>query len=285
MDMKTFREALKWAESYALSKNKEDSAVKLLLMHVTNKESYEILAELSAPMPETELQEFQRLVKIYVDESVPVQHLMGYETFFGRKIAVSDAVLIPRFETEELVANVLAAYDEVFGGKEVKVVDVGTGSGAIGLSLAKEEPAMNVTLTEISEDALAIARQNARNLEAPVVFYQGDMLEPLIKEGLTFDILVSNPPYIPLTEDVDPFVSENEPHLALFGGEDGLKFYRRILKDAHKILNPKNIIAFEHAWNHREAMAELVKAHFPKADFETLKDLNGKDRMTIIINR
>ena len=143
---------------------------------------------------------------------------------------------------------------------------------------------MDVTLTEISESALAVAQQNAENLEANVQFYQGDMLAPLLERDLKFDILVSNPPYIPLQEDVDPFVKDNEPHLALFGGEDGLKFYRLILKDAKKILKPKNIIAFEHAWNHREAMAELVKEHFPDSKFETLKDLNGKDRMTIIVN-
>ncbi|MCL1948662.1 MAG: peptide chain release factor N(5)-glutamine methyltransferase [Turicibacter sp.] len=282
--MKTFREALKWAENYALAADKEDSAVKLLLMHVTNKESYEILADLNQAMADSELEEFTRLVHIYVDESVPVQHLMGYETFFGRKFIVSDAVLIPRFETEELVANVLVTYDEVFDGENVKVVDVGTGSGAIGLSLACEEANMEVTLTEISEEALAVAQENAKNLEASVTFFQGDMLKPLLDEDLKFDILVSNPPYIPLLEDIDPFVKDNEPHLALFGGEDGLKFYRMILKDASKILNPKNIIAFEHAWNHREAMAELVREHFPEARFETLKDLNGKDRMTIIVN-
>ena len=111
-----------------------------------------------------------------------------------------------------------------------------------------------------------------------------DMKVQEIRAKLKFDILVSNPPYIPLTEDVDPLVKDNEPHLALFGGEDGLKFYRQILKDAHQVVNEKNIIAFEHAYNHKEAMAELVMQHFPNAKFETIKDLNGKDRMTIIIN-
>ena len=200
------------------------------------------------------------------------------------KFIVNDDVLIPRFETEELVANVLSTYDDVFEGASVKVVDVGTGSGAIGVTLAVEEPNMEVTVTELSEAALEVAKQNAKNLGANVTFYQGDMLQPLIERGLKFDILVSNPPYIPLTEDVDPLVKDNEPHLALFGGEDGLKFYRQILKDAHKVVNEKNIIAFEHAYNHKEAMAELVMQHFPNAKFETLKDLNGKDRMTIIIN-
>jgi len=79
-------------------------------------------------------------------------------------------------------------------------------------------------------------------------------------------------------------VKNNEPHLALFGGEDGLKFYRQILKDAHRVLKKKNIIAFEHAYNHKEALAQLVKHYFPNARFETLKDINGKDRMTLIIN-
>ena len=139
-------------------------------------------------------------------------------------------------------------------------------------------------LTASEQKHIAFSKGYANVFGANVTFYQGDMLQPLIERGLKFDILVSNPPYIPLTEDVDPLVKDNEPHLALFGGEDGLKFYRQILKDAHKVVNEKNIIAFEHAYNHKEAMAELVKQHFPNSKFETLKDLNGKDRMTIIIN-
>lgn len=282
--MKTMRELLNWGEKFALENGKEDSAVKLLLMHVTEKESYEILADMNMSVSNDKVEEFERYVKMYVENNIPVQHIMGYETFFGHKFIVNDDVLIPRFETEELVANVLATYDEVFDGAKVKVVDVGTGSGAIGVTLAVEEPNMEVIVTELSEAALEVAKQNAAQLDADVTFYQGDMLQPLIDRGLKFDILVSNPPYIPLAEEVDPFVKDNEPHLALFGGEDGLKFYRQILKDAHKVVNKKNIIAFEHAYNHKEAMAELVRKYFPQSKFETLKDLNGKDRMTIIIN-
>ncbi|MGL4372828.1 MAG: peptide chain release factor N(5)-glutamine methyltransferase [Turicibacter sp.] len=272
------------AEDYALENGKEDSAVKLLLMHITNKESYEIIADMNMAVEDAIVSQFEAAVKTYVEENIPVQHIMGYETFFGHQFIVNEDVLIPRFETEELVANVLSTYDDVFDGAAVTLVDVGTGSGAIGVTLAVEEPNMTVTVTELSEEALVVAKQNASNLGANVTFYQGDMLQPLIERGLKFDILVSNPPYIPLSEDVDPLVKDNEPHLALFGGEDGLKFYRQILKDAHKVVNEKNIIAFEHAYNHREGMAELVKQHFPNAKFETLKDLNGKDRMTIIIN-
>ena len=282
--MKTVGELLKWAETFALENGKEDSAVKLLLMHVTGKASYEILADLKMLVPTSQIEKFQESVRDYVNKNIPVQHIMGYETFLGYQFIVSDEVLIPRFETEELVAAVLSAYDEVFGQANVKVVDVGTGSGAIGITLALEEPKMAVTATEISEKALLVAQQNAANLNAELTFYQGDMLEPLINRALTFDILVSNPPYIPLTEDVDPAVKDHEPHVALFGGVDGLKFYRQILKEAHLVLHPKNIIAFEHAYNHKAAMAALVKQYFPAARFETLKDINGKDRITIIIN-
>ncbi|NCE78992.1 peptide chain release factor N(5)-glutamine methyltransferase [Turicibacter sp. TS3] len=282
--MKTMRELLNWGEKFALENRKEDSAVKLLLMDATQKESYEILADMNMVVPQEQVEKFEHDVHLYVEDNIPVQHIMGYETFFGHKFIVNDDVLIPRFETEELVANVLSTYDDVFNGSKVKVVDVGTGSGAIGVTLAVEEPNMEVTVTELSEAALEVAKQNANQLGANVTFYQGDMLQPLIERGLKFDILVSNPPYIPLTEEVDPFVKDNEPHLALFGGEDGLKFYRQILRDAHKVVNEKNIIAFEHAYNHKEAMAQLIKEHFPHSKFETLKDLNGKDRMTIIIN-
>ena len=278
------RELLNWGEKFALENGKEDSAVKLLLMDATKKESYEILADMNMVVPQEQVEKFEHDVHLYVEDNIPVQHIMGYETFFGHKFIVNDDVLIPRFETEELVANVLSTYDDVFNGSKVKVVDVGTGSGAIGVTLAVEEPNMEVTVTELSEAALEVAKQNANQLGANVTFYQGDMLQPLIERGLKFDILVSNPPYIPLTEEVDPFVKDNEPHLALFGGEDGLKFYRQILRDAHKVVNEKNIIAFEHAYNHKEAMAQLIKEHFPHSKFETLKDLNGKDRMTIIIN-
>ena len=195
--MKTMRELLNWGEKFALENGKEDSAVKLLLMHVTEKESYEILADMNMSVSNDKVEEFERYVKMYVENNIPVQHIMGYETFFGHKFIVNDDVLIPRFETEELVANVLATYDEVFDGAKVKVVDVGTGSGAIGVTLAVEEPNMEVIVTELSEAALEVAKQNAAQLDADVTFYQGDMLQPLIDRGLKFDILVSNPPYIP----------------------------------------------------------------------------------------
>lgn len=280
----TVNEVLKWAEKYADENGKESSAVKILLMHYSGKESHELIMDYNKELDEEITQNFISGVKKYVEENIPVQHITGYEYFYGHKFIVSEDVLIPRFETEELVAHVLATYDEVFSGEEVKVVDVGTGSGAIGITLSLEEEKMNVYCTDISEEALSVAKRNASNLEAKIRFLTGDMLEPVIDNNLKFDILVSNPPYIPKEQFVESLVKDNEPHVALFGGQDGLFFYRIILQNAHKVLKKRNFIAFEHGWDQREEILSLAKEYFPNSVIEQIKDINGKDRITIIIN-
>ena len=143
---------------------------------------------------------------------------------------------------------------------------------------------MSVYATDISETALEVAVQNAKNNDANVTFYLGDMLQPLIERNLKFDILVSNPPYIPEDEYVESIVKDNEPHVALFGGVDGMYFYDIILSNASKILKDINIIAFEHSYNKGEQMIALAKKYFPEGKVELIKDLNGKDRFTIIVN-
>lgn len=173
----------------------------------------------------------------------------------------------------------------MFDGKKVDVVDVGTGSGAIAIALCKEEPAFRIKATDISETALEVAKENAKQNDAQIEFLVGDMLEPLIANKYRFDILVSNPPYIPDDEYVEEIVKNNEPSVALFGGKDGMHFYEIILRDASKVLNPTNIIAFEHSYSKKNEMVELAKKYFPKSEITSIKDLNGKDRFTIIVNR
>ena len=283
--MSTIRELLLIAEKKAIDAGKEDSAIKLLMQHATDKESYELVANLDDVLSDDVVLAFEDNVSKYLDGNIPIQHLMGYETFFGYEFKVNDDVLIPRFETEELVAKVLELYDEHFEGQEIDVVDIGTGCGAIGITLALEESSMNMTVTDISDAALDVAKVNAKSLGADVRFLQSDMLVGLVEKGRKFDILVSNPPYIPAKEEVDSLVYDNEPHLALFGGDDGLYFYREILRDAHQILKSPSVIAFEHAYHHREGMAKLVREFFPASEFETIKDMQGRDRMTIIVNK
>ncbi len=278
------KELLNWGEDYAIKSGMETSGIKLLIQHFTKKEGYEIIRDMQETVSEDVQITFKEAVTKYCKENIPVQHIMGYETFVGHKIGVNEHVLIPRFETEELVYKILETYDDIFEGLKISAVDVGTGSGAIAISLALEEHNINMTATELCEKALETAKNNAKNLNAKVDFFQGDMLKPLIEKSLKFDILVSNPPYIPNSEEVDSFVKDNEPHLALFGGEDGLYFYNEILKNAHKILKEKNFIAFEHGYQHKDGIHKLIKKYYPNSKAQTFQDINGKDRITLIIN-
>ena len=212
----------------------------------------------------------------------PMNYVLGYSYFYGYRFIVNDGVLIPRPETEELVGLILGKYDEYFNGKAIDLCDVGTGSGAIAIALKKEEDRLNVYASDISEDALKVARLNAQNNDAKVEFFQGSMLEPFIERDIKVDILVSNPPYIKTVETIEASVYDYEPHVALFGGEDGLKFYREILENAHKVLKPKGFIFFEMGYDLKDSLSALAKGYYPESRIEVYKDINGKDRMMMI---
>ncbi len=278
-----YSEILKKYEKLSHEKQKEVSALKLLLMHVTSLSSTELIIKIDEEMEEVAANKFEKEAYKYIYENVPVQHLVGYDYFYGYKFVVNKDVLIPRYETEELVQNVLMYYDEVFNGEKVTVVDIGTGSGAIAIALANEEENMDVTATDISKEALKTAEINNKNNNEKVKLLWGDLFSPL--EGKKFDIIVSNPPYIPENEYVDPLVKDNEPAIALFGGNDGLYFYRLILKDAKNYLNDRFIIAFEHGYTMGKEIHDLARLYFKNEEIILLKDMQGKDRMTFIIKR
>lgn len=281
--MPTYKEALLINEQYAIDNNKEDSAIKRLLLHFSNMDSSDLIINLNEEMPSEEYDEFLFGVDKYITKNIPVQHIIGYEYFFGYKFMVNSDVLIPRFETEELVANVLDLYDSIFESNKVKVVDIGTGSGCLAVTLSVEEKNMDVTATDISKEALDVAKLNNENLGGTVTFFQGDLYEPL--KGQKFDILVSNPPYIPNEEYVEELVKDNEPHVALFGGKDGLDFYRKIIQGAESILNEKYLIAFEHAYDKAKELKEIIEETIKNCEIIQKKDMQGKDRMTFIIKK
>jgi len=281
--MATFAEVLRIAEKTARSHGLEASAVKLLMLHFSRKEPTKLYLELDTQMPEADRLAFLEGVDLYVNHHRPVQYIMGYVSFYGYQFTVNESVLIPRFETEELVAYVLMQYDEMFAGQTVKLVDIGTGSGCLAISLAKEEPHLEVTATDISEVALHVAQGNAQRIGADIKFLQGDMLAPL--QGQKFDILVSNPPYIPDDELVADIIKDYEPKIALFGGSDGLKFYRIILSEARAILNPRFVIAFEHGYDKALEIRTLAKQLYPSAEIFTIQDMQKKDRMTFIVQK
>ena len=272
---------LRKQQQKALSLGKEESAVIIYMMHITGYSSSELYIHLHDKVTDEIIHKFETEFSDYLYKNKPIQYIVGYQTFYGYDYLVDDRVLIPRFETEELVENVLYLYEDYFDGKEVTVCDIGTGSGAIAITLAKEEKNMKVWATDISFDALEVANKNNQKYDAGVTFLQGDMVEPLY--GLKFDIIVSNPPYIPTVEVVDSLVKDNEPNVALFGGEDGLKFYRIIVENLHKIAKEKFILAFEHGYNKNQEIEELILKYYPGAKVIHKKDMQGKDRMSFAI--
>lgn len=280
--MPTYQEVLLQAEKEARKNHLEASAVKILFMHFSGLGPTELYLYMKNEMPVEAVDAFHRGLHQYLVDKIPVQYIIGYVYFYGYQFKVDHHVLIPRFETEELVANVLIEYDRVFNNQDVQVVDVGTGSGCLAIALQKEEPHFTMYASDISEDALTVAKSNAKALNADVKFVQGDMLQPFY--GMKFDILVSNPPYIPISENVEEIIHNNEPHVALYGGDDGLKFYDIILRNASSILNPRFIIAFEHGFDKADQLQKMSKSAFPDARVFTLKDMQGKDRMTFIVS-
>lgn len=259
-----------------------DEAVQLLMLELCNMTHNDLYLHYEDEMPEDLYEKYQEGVRRLLNNE-PLQYIVGHQWFYGYQINVSPEVLIPRYETEELVANVLADSDYFFKDKEeITIADVGTGSGAIAIALKKEEPKFRMYATDISETALKQAAENAEFNECEITFLQGDMLQPLIDNSIKLDILVSNPPYIPVDQEVQKSVEEYEPHVALFGGNDGLFFYRKIFENAQKVIKEKSFMAFEIGYDEKDAIVAELKKYFPYDHYEVLKDLNGKNRMLFV---
>lgn len=278
----TVRELIRQSEAMLDEKDKDCNVAKVLFYHLANKEPHQLYLMMDEEVDEDLYEAFQAGMKRYMSGE-PIQYIKGKETFFSRDFIVNENVLIPRYETEELVENILYKIDDYFEDYDkIDLCDVGTGSGAIAISLALEEPKLKVVATDISEEALEVARLNAKKLSAKVDFYQGDMLQPLIDRHIKVDIFVSNPPYIPNEQEIESVVKDNEPHVALFGGKDGLYFYRQIFSRAKEVIKDRALLAFEMGFDQRELMNEAVEYYFPDTPYEIMKDMNGKDRMLFI---
>ena len=278
----TFEQEVRKYEKLCDQNDVPRETVMAYLVELSQQERYNLYANFREEMPEDLRNSFEAgMARILKQE--PMAHVLGYSWFYGYKFIVNEDVLIPRPETEELCANILARMDQYFSKNEtIYCVDVGTGSGAIAITLCKEEPHVHMMATDISQEALVTARKNAQMNEADVQFMAGDMLQPLIEKNIRVDVLVCNPPYIPQEEKMEKSVVDFEPHVALFGGEDGLKFYREIFADCQKVLKDKAFMAFEMGWDQRERMSQLVAKTLPGWKYEILKDMNGKDRMLFV---
>lgn len=278
----TFEQEVRKYEKLCDQNDVPRETVMAYLVELSQQERYNLYANFKEEMPPDLQSAFEAgMARILKQE--PMAHVLGYSWFYGYKFIVNEDVLIPRPETEELCANILARMDQYFSKNEtIYCVDVGTGSGAIAITLCKEEPHVHMMATDISQEALVTARKNAQMNEADVQFMAGDMLQPVIEKNIRVDVLVCNPPYIPQEEKMEKSVVDFEPHVALFGGEDGLKFYREIFADCQKVLKDQAFMAFEMGWDQRERMSQLVEKSLPGWKYEILKDMNGKDRMLFV---
>ncbi|OBZ10022.1 peptide chain release factor N(5)-glutamine methyltransferase [Bacillus sp. FJAT-26390] len=272
----------------------------LLLMHLLDIDRAALLRDGGDPFPPNKLADWEQLVRRKA-LGEPVQYMIGEQWFYGRPFAVSPAVLIPRPETELLVEAVLEAADLIWPqaageGQAPTVVDVGTGSGAIAVTLASQRPAWRVSASDLSPDALAVARANAARHEAAdrMAFVLGDLLMPFITgheqgepphERLRIDVLVSNPPYIPAADmpGLQREVRDYEPHLALEGGADGLDPYRRMLEQLPLLVQMPRIVAFELGMGQPRIVADMMRSMGAWDDIRIINDYAGIERHVIAI--
>ena len=209
----------------------------------------------------------------------PIQYLIGYVNFYGYKINVNENVLIPRYETELLVEKTIKYINNLFN-KEVKILDIGTGSGCISIALNKEING-NVVACDISDKALETAILNAKTNEANVKFIKSNLYDKINEK---FDVIISNPPYIDSRDKVMDMVDKYEPHEALYAPNNGLYFYEEILKNAKEYLNDKFIIAFEIGYEQGSSIKSIAESYFKDSKILIEKDYSDKDRYLFIIN-
>ena len=272
---KTYFEVLKWASSFLENNHQEAYIAEYLLLEKNRWTKTDLLMNFKKQMPLAEYNAYKAdLEKVTLH--IPVQYLIGSTEFYGRRFKVNEYTLIPRPETEELVELILKDNHQ----ENLEVVDIGTGTGIIALSLSLENPTWKVTGLDISKEALKIATRNNQALEGQVHFLESDVLSKFPKNK-KIDILVSNPPYISYDEweEMDESVREYEPKQALFAENNGLAIYEKIAKESTTVLSEKGRIYLEIGYLQGESVSQIFKEAYPTKSVRVIKDLNGQDRI------
>lgn len=265
---------------YGKGKTSSDHA-KMLLSSYLDVNPLELLTILDKEV-DSDIEKLYKSSLEALKENKPIQYVIGNVNFCGLKFIVNKNVLIPRFETEELVEQVVE-YTKDLNKDKIKILDLGCGSGAIGLTLKSILKDSEVTLTDISKDALEVAKLNANNLNLDVTFIESDWFSNVKLEQ--YDIIVSNPPYIRTDEEIEEIVKNNEPSLALYGGVDGLDCYRKILANIKPYLNNKFLMAFEIGESQKEEIYDIVNKYLKDIEITCKKDLYGRNRMIFVRNK
>lgn len=226
-------------------------------------------------LPSSKLEEGLNLLK----KNVPVQYIVGNVDFYGNIIKVDKRVLIPRNETEELVEYAIKKINKYT--LNPKILEIGTGSGCISIALKKQIEESYIVATDISNDALELARLNAKANNTKIKFVNTDIYNNINEK---FDCIISNPPYISKSEKIMDKVYNNEPHLALFAPNNGLYFYEKILKDCKKVLNTKFLICFEIGQTQANNIKTIINKYLENVKIEVINDLTGVNRFIFITN-
>lgn len=213
-----------------------------------------------------------------LEKGIPIQYIIGNVDFYGNTINVDKSVLIPRFETELLVDKTINKIKKLFKNEKVDILDLGTGSGCIAITLKKEINS-NVDALDISKDALNIAIENAKNNQVNINFINQDMTTYKEKK---YDVIISNPPYIKYDEEIMDIVKNNEPHLALYASDSGLYFYKQIINNIPYITKEKYLICFEIGATQSTEIVDYAKKHLSNIEISVEKDYSEKDRFIFI---
>ena len=249
----------------------------VLLAYVLNWRRLALYVHVAKELTDEQIARYENLILRRLDR-IPVAYLVGHKEFMGLNFAVTPDVLIPRVDTEVLAQGVIEHLQEFDG--DIKLADLGVGSGAICISILKFVENVTAAAVDISPNALDVARFNAEkfNVADRINFYEGSWFEPL--KGQKFDVIISNPPYIPTAdfENIQPEI-ETEPHLALDGGKDGLDFYKKIISAAPEFLNDAGFLAVEIGINQAAAVTDLLKAGGAFNYIQIWKDLAGIERV------
>ena len=262
---------------------KEESLARFLLMYMLDESTQLFSNSFSEQLSQENEEKYFSLIEKHIKEDVPLSHLVGFEYFYDRKFKVTKDVLSPRMETEELIYRVVE-YVKSTKKNNLKILDLCTGSGIIAITLKKElsQFSIDVVASDISEEAIKVAKENAQSHDATIKFIQSDIFNNIADK---FDIIVSNPPYIDRKDEVtmQDNVLKYDPHLALFAEEEGMYFYRKIIEQANDYLNENGVIFFEIGYDQKDKIIKLADLNGYSA--EVYKDINGRDRMAFLVRK
>ena len=262
---------------------KEESLARFLLMYILDESPHLFSNNLSEQISKEIEDKYFSLIEKHIKEDVPLSHLVGFEYFYDRKYKVTKDVLSPRMETEELIYKVIE-YVKASNKNKFEILDLCTWSGIIAITLKKEleQVSVDVIASDISEEAIEVAKENSQFHDATIKFIKSDIFNNIDNK---FDIIVSNPPYIDRKDEVtmQDNVLKYDPHLALFAEEEGMYFYRKIIEQANDYLNENGVIFFEIGHDQKDKIIELADINGYYA--EVYRDINGRDRMAFLVRK